>query len=129
MRLKAPTIFIVEDDTAICDALSCFFQLEGFAVKIYHNAQTFLAAYEPISIGCLLVDMRMPGMNGLDLQAELNARRSELPIIFMSGNGDGGISARAIKAGAFYFITKPFKMRDLLDKIQAAIAYSQKQLK
>lgn len=116
-----PTVFIVDDDQAVCEALRFFLQLTGFRVETYHRAEEFLDAYDPERPGCLLLDISMPGMNGLELQKELHARHSRLPVIFMTGHGDAEIRDRVLKRGAMAFIKKPFLSQVLLDHIQSAL--------
>lgn len=116
-----PTVFVVDDDQAVCEALRFFLHLSGFRVETYHRAEDFLDAYDHRRLGCLLLDMGMPGMSGLELQHELNARHCRLPVIFMSGHGDAKTRDRVLKRGAIGFIEKPFLSQVLLEHVQSAL--------
>jgi FixJ family two-component response regulator len=94
----------------------------GLSAALYASAQEFLAAYDAHQPGCLLLDIRMPGMSGMDLQQELNLRGAVIPVIFMSGHADIPMAVEAMQHGAFDFLQKPFRDQDLLDRIQRAIA-------
>jgi len=117
------TIYIIDDDKAVRDALALLFETEGMAVETYASAEAFLDTYNPERPGCLLLDILMPGMNGLELQKTLIARQLRIPIIFITGHGDIAMSVQAIKAGALDFIEKPFSNEQLLTRVQGAIAY------
>lgn len=116
-----PTVFIVDDDPSIRRALRRMLESVGLAVETYAGAQEFLAEYDPDRPGCLVLDVRMPGESGLDLQETLAARKIELPIIFITAYGDVPTTARAMKAGAVDFIEKPFNEQALLDTVRGAI--------
>ena len=94
----------------------------GLESALYASAQEFLAAYQPAQPGCLVLDIRMPGMSGLELQQQLNLRGAVIPVIFMTGHGDIPMAVEAMQHGAFDFLQKPFRDQDLLDRIQRAIA-------
>lgn len=115
------TVFVVDDDEAVRGGLRVLLQSVGLGVETYASAQEFLAAYSPDQPGCLVLDIRMPGMGGLDLQQELARRGIELPIIFLTGHADVPAAVRALKAGAMDFMEKPFNGQALLDLIQQAI--------
>ena len=115
------TIFIVDDDTAVRDALKLLLRSVGQAVETYASAQEFLDAYSEDRPGCLVLDIRMPGMSGLELQQKLNERHSILPIIFITGHGDVPMAVEAMQAGAVDFIQKPFRDQDLIDRINQAL--------
>ena len=115
------TVFIVDDDAAVRDALEMLVKSVGLSVKIFEHGQAFLDQYEPADTGCLVLDIRMPVMGGLELQQELRNRNSSLPIIFITGHGDIPMAVKAVKEGAVDFISKPFRDQELLDCIQRAI--------
>lgn len=118
---KAPTVFVVDDDEAMQESLSWVIQSVGLPVKTFSSAQAFLAEYEPKQTGCLLLDVRMNGMSGPELQTQLNALNIKIPIIFISGHGDIPLAVRAMKAGAIDFLTKPCNDQVLLESINKAI--------
>ncbi|MDP2071975.1 response regulator transcription factor [Methylotenera sp.] len=122
------TVFLVDDDSAVRDALTLMFEQEGFAIKAFDSADAFLAAYQPENFGCAIIDIRMPGMDGLQLQEALNKLNIMLPIIFLTGHGDIPKSVKAIKAGAVDFLTKPVTREKLMASVQAAIQESAKKL-
>ena len=115
------TVFIVDDDAAVRDALEMLVKSVGLSVKTFEHGQAFLDQYEPADAGCLVLDIRMPMMGGLELQQELRNRNSSLPIIFITGHGDIPMAVKAVKEGAMDFISKPFRDQELLDCIQRAI--------
>ena len=116
-----PTIFVVDDDAAVRDALKLLLRSVGQAVETYGSAQEFLDAYSEDRAGCLVLDIRMPGMSGLELQQKLNEKHSILPIIFITGHGDVPMAVEAMQAGAVDFIQKPFRDQDLIDRINQAL--------
>ena len=116
-----PTIFIVDDDAAVRDALKLLLRSVGQAVETFGSAQEFLDAYAEDRPGCLVLDIRMPGMSGLELQQKLNERHSIIPIIFITGHGDVPMAVEAMQAGAVDFIQKPFRDQDLIDRINQAL--------
>ena len=122
MAKADPTVFIVDDDAAVRDSLGLLLRSVGLSSAAYASADEFLAAFDPGCPGCLLLDVRMPGTSGLELQARLAALRSPLPIIFLTAHGDIEMAVKAVKAGALDFIQKPFRDQDLLDKIHFALA-------
>jgi len=118
-----PTIFIVDDDDAIRDSLHLLLEVAGFKqVSAFGSSHRFLETAVPQPGDCLLLDVRMPDMDGLELQAELNRRGIHLPVIIMTGHGDVPIAVRAMKAGAFDFLEKPFSDELLLESVRDAIA-------
>jgi len=119
---ESPVIHIVDDDQSFQVAVSRLLRAVGFNVRNYANAGDFLLARTDDSPGCILLDVRMPGPSGLDLQSALSAQIEPLPIIFLSGYGDIPTSVRAIKAGAVDFLTKPVQRETLLSAIQSALA-------
>jgi len=108
------TVFVVDDDEAVCDALGMLLRAAGLRVETFCSASLFLKAYRPGSSACLILDIRMPGMSGLDLQDELYKRRISIPIIFLTGHGDVPMAVRALKKGAFDFIEKPHEQERLV---------------
>ena len=117
----APVVLVIDDDAAVRDALRDLFESVGLRVSVFESAPEFLRAERPNVPCCLVLDVRLPGQSGLDLQRELNERKTLLPIVFLTGHGDIPISVRAMKAGAIEFLTKPFREQDLLDAVQAAL--------
>jgi len=114
-------VFVVDDDPSMRDSLRRLITSVGFKVEVFASARAFLDARRPDAPGCLVLDVRLPGLSGLDLQRELVETDAELPIIFITGHGDIPMSVRAMKAGAAEFLTKPFRQQDLLDAIRSAI--------
>ena len=114
-------VFVVDDDADIRESLVMLLETEGFAAKAYESAMVFLASTAPQSAGCLIVDVRMPDMDGLQLQQELLARRSPLAVAVMTGHGDIPIAVQAMKAGAVDFLEKPFDDDVLLDCVRRAL--------
>ena len=115
------TVFIVDDDAAVRDALQLLLRSVGLASEAYASADEFLGRFDPDRPGCLLLDVRMPGISGLELQQRLKERISSLPIIFLTAHGDIEMAVNAVKAGALDFIQKPFRDQDLIDKVHCAI--------
>jgi two-component system response regulator FixJ len=115
------TVFLVDDDPAVRDALRLLMESVSLPVQAYATAWEFLDTYDPGQPGCLVLDVRLPGMSGLELQKELNARKIYLPVIIITGHGDVPMAVRAMKAGAFDFLEKPFNDQELLDRIHQAI--------
>jgi FixJ family two-component response regulator len=114
-------VFVVDDDSSIREAISSLLSLSGLRVETFATAQEFLRSNRPDVPGCVVLDVELPGLSGLDLQRELAAHGVRLPIIFITGYGDIPMSVRAMKAGALEFLTKPFHDQDLLDAIQQAL--------
>ena len=109
-----PTVFVVDNDEAICDALGMLLRAAGQRVETFGSALAFLNDYRPSRSGCLVLDIRMPGMSGLDLQDELHKRRMSIPIVFLTGHGDVPMAVRALKKGAVDFIEKPLEEERLV---------------
>ncbi len=109
-----PTVFVVDDDAAVCDALRMLLRAAGMSVETFRSVTSFLKAYRPGRAGCLVLDIRMPGMTGLDLQDELHKRRISVPIVFLTGHGDVPLAVRALKKGAVDFIEKPHEEERLV---------------
>jgi len=114
-------VFIVDDDEAVCDSLSLLLDSMGLETQVFHSAQAFLAGHDGRP-GCLLLDVRMPGLSGMDLQKRLSDMGKSLPIVFISGHGDIPMAVEAMKAGAIDFLQKPFRDQELLDCVQKALA-------
>ncbi|MBA3034567.1 MAG: response regulator [Gammaproteobacteria bacterium] len=117
-------IFVVDDDPAVRESLSLLLEQEDFQVETYDSAAAFLAACPPGPHSCAIVDIRMPVMDGMQLQAELTRRGIPLPVIFLTGHGDIPLSVRAIKLGAFDFLTKPVSGATLLESVRMALLES-----
>lgn len=115
------TVFIVDDNPAVRDAIRWLVEQVGLQAKTYASARDFLAAFHPGMRGCLVLDIRMPGMSGIELQEKLHQEGIQLPIIIVTGHGDVPLTVRAMKAGACEFLQKPFNDQTLLDAIQSAL--------
>jgi FixJ family two-component response regulator len=116
-----PIVFVVDDDRAMRESLSWLLDSVGLRVRSFANAADFLAEHDPAQPGCLVLDVRMPGMSGLDLQSELASRGVELPTIVITGHAEVSMAVRAVKAGAIDFIEKPFSDQLLLDRVRQAL--------
>lgn len=127
MAASGPTVFVVDDDEAILDALTTMAKTIKLPVETFASAQEFLDTCDPSRPGCLMIDVRLPGMSGLDLLDEAKERGFQLPVIVISGYGDVPLAVRAMKAGAIEFLEKPFKEQDLLDRIHAAFQIDEAQ--
>jgi FixJ family two-component response regulator len=114
-------VFVIDDDQSVRDALKSLIRSVGLSVETFASAHEFLQSRRPDVPACLILDVRMPGLSGLDLQRELTGANIHLPIIFITGHGDIPMSVRAMKAGAVEFLTTPFRDQDLLDAIQQAL--------
>ena len=121
MSSAAPIVFVVDDDRSVRDSLRRLITSLGMTVEVFPTAQAFLGAPRAEAPACLVLDVRLPGLSGLDLQQELAKADATLPIIFLTGHGDIPMSVRAMKAGAVEFLTKPFREQDLVDAIRHAI--------
>jgi FixJ family two-component response regulator len=119
--MPAGIVFVVDDDAGIRNSLRRLITSVGSTVEVFPSARAFLEARRPDAPGCLVLDVRLPGLSGLDLQRELAATDAELPIVFLTGHGDIPMSVHAMKAGAVEFLTKPFRAQELLDAIRSAI--------
>ena len=126
MSTFEPTVFVVDDDQAVRRFLCGLIKSVDILVESYASAQGFLDSYEPGHPGCLLLDIRMPGMSGLELQQELDRRAIDLPVIILTGHGNVQVAVNAMKAGAVDFVEKPFNNELLLDRIQRALSDSVK---
>jgi FixJ family two-component response regulator len=121
-----PTVFVVDDDPELRSALSNLFRSVGLNVEMFGSAPEFLQAALPDGPGCLVLDIRLPGVSGLDFQNQLARANANIPIIFMTGHGDIPMTVRAMKAGAIDFLTKPFRDQDMLDAVAVAIQADRK---
>jgi DNA-binding NtrC family response regulator len=121
---KNPFVFVIDDDASIRDSLSDLLSSAGLNVQTFASAREFLASPRPDGVSCLVLDVQLPGLSGLDLQQELAKLGARIPIIFITGHGDISTSVRAIKAGAIEFLTKPFRDEDLLNAVEQAIKRS-----
>jgi FixJ family two-component response regulator len=121
MNIKVPaprgTVYVVDDDEAVRDSIQWLLEADGFRVKGFDSAETFLNRYDPRELACLILDVRMAGMSGLDLQDRLLERRAPLPIIFITGHGDVPMAVESMKKGAMDFIQKPFDEQTLRDMV------------
>jgi len=120
------TVFVVDDDAPLRESLRNLIRSVGLRVELFASAQEFLQSQQPDTPSCLVLDVRMPGLSGLDLQKQTSEAGLEIPIIFITGHGDVPMTVRAMKAGAVEFLTKPFRDQDLLDAIQQALERSRK---
>ncbi|RKY22832.1 MAG: DNA-binding response regulator [Planctomycetota bacterium] len=121
MDEETPIVYIVDDDEAVCRSLSLLIQDVGLDVQTFNTAEDFLAAYDPAQPGCLVADMRMPGMSGIELQHQLVEQGISLPCIVITGHGDVPMAVEAMKAGVVDFVEKPFRHQHLLDNVQKAL--------
>ncbi len=117
----APVVFVVDDDPSVRSSLKFLLSTVGLQVESFASADLFLLREQPDAPTCLVLDVRLPGLSGLDFQHELAVRNIRIPIVFLTGHGDIPMSVRAIKAGAVEFLTKPFRDQDLLDAIRIAL--------
>lgn len=121
LTAQRPTVFIVDDDDGVRRALGTLMESVGYQHASYPSATEFLRQYNAVQAGCLVLDIRMPNMSGLELQQELNRLGYHLPVIFITGHGDVPMAVDAMKKGAFDFVQKPFRDQDLLDRVNRAL--------
>jgi FixJ family two-component response regulator len=119
--MSEPKVHIVDDDEALRDSLKWLVESRGLKVELYPSAEAFLRAFDTGFCGCMVLDVRMPGMNGLELYEKLQARNSTLPVIFITGHGDVPMAVSALKKGAADFIEKPFDDQDMLGLIESCM--------
>lgn len=117
-----PVVFVVDDDTSVREALSSLFRSVGLRVELFVSAADFLHTSPSAGPSCLVLDVRLPGLSGLDFQTELARSNIHIPVIFITGHGDIPMTVKAMKAGAVEFLTKPFRDQDMLDAVQLALA-------
>jgi two-component system, LuxR family, response regulator FixJ len=121
LKSAGPLVYLVDDDDAVRDSLGLLLRSIGLDCELYASALDFLEHYDSKRLSCLVADIRMPGLSGLELQQRLNEQRAEVPIIFITGHGDVPMAVNAMKAGAADFIQKPFRDQDLIDRIHKAL--------
>jgi FixJ family two-component response regulator len=121
LKQSPPVVFVVDDDSAVRESIDSLIRSVGLRVESFSSANEFLSYKRSDAPACLVLDVRMPGQSGLDLQRELAAENRTIPIVFITGHGDIPMSVRAMKAGAVEFLTKPFRDQDLVDAIHQAI--------
>lgn len=117
----APVVFVIDDDPSVRSSVKFLISTVGLQVESFDSAETFLKRKPPQTTSCLVLDVRLQGLSGLDFQRELAAKSIRIPIVFITGHGDIPMSVRAMKAGAVEFLTKPFRDQDLLDAIRVAL--------
>ena len=120
-KTAGPLVYLVDDDEAVRDSLGILLSSVGLDTEIYASALEFLERFDPQRHACLVADIRMPGLSGLELQQRLNEQHAEIPMIFITGHGDVPMAVTAMKSGATDFIQKPFRDQDLLDRIHKAL--------
>ena len=121
MKILQPTVFVIDDDDAVRSSVRLLFKSVNLPVAVFASAEEFLPRYVQDQPGCLIVDVRMAGMSGLELQQQLNLRGAIIPVILVTGHGDIPMAVEAMQHGALDFLTKPFRDQDLLDRVQVAL--------
>jgi two-component system response regulator FixJ len=121
MTPREPLVYVVDDDAAVLDAIRMLLRSVGLRAETYTSATDFLAAFDSDQPGCLVLDIRMPVMSGIELQDRLREIGAMIPVVFVTAHGDIPMAVQAVKAGALDFIPKPFRDQDLLDRVQQAI--------
>jgi two-component system, LuxR family, response regulator FixJ len=121
MTAKQPMVFIVDDDSGVRSSIRILLKSVGISTTAFASAKEFLAAYDQSQPGCLVLDIRMPGMSGMELQLELNRLGAVIPVVFITGHGDVPMAVEAMQQGAFDFLQKPFRDQDLIHRIQKAL--------
>jgi FixJ family two-component response regulator len=121
MKERPATVFVVDDDAAVRSSIRMLLKSIGIAATPLASAQEFLAAFDAAQPGCLVLDIRMPAMSGMELQQQLNLRGATIPVIFITGHGDVPMAVEAMQHGAFDFLQKPFRDQDLIDRVQKAL--------
>ncbi len=121
MTPQSPIVFIVDDDAAVRSSLRLLVKSVGLSPAVFNSAEEFLSSYDTRQPGCLVLDVRMPGTSGLELQQRLNLRGAVIPVIFITGHGDIPMAVEAMQRGAFDFLQKPFRDQDLIERIQRAL--------
>ncbi len=124
-----PIVFVIDDDLALREALSSLFRSVGLQVRTFASASEFLPLSPPEGPSCLVLDVRLPGLSGLDFQTELAKANIQIPIVFMTGHGDIPMTVRAMKAGAVEFLPKPFRDQDMLDAVQLGLEQDRRRRK
>jgi FixJ family two-component response regulator len=126
-KIPSEVVFVVDDDASMRDAISRLLNAVGLTVQTFASARAFLNRRLPEVPGCLVLDVRLPGLSGLDLQREMVERGIHIPVVFITGHGDIPMSVQAMKAGAVEFLTKPFRDQDLLDAVRSGIQLDRKE--
>lgn len=126
-KIASEVVFVVDDDASMRDAISRLLNAVGLTVQTFASARAFLNRRLPEVPGCLVLDVRLPGLSGLDLQREMVERGIHIPVVFITGHGDIPMSVQAMKAGAVEFLTKPFRDQDLLDAVRSGIQLDRKE--
>src|SRR6195952_474555 len=121
---KKGTVYVVDDDEAVRDSLQWLLEGKDYRVRCFDSAESFLSRYDPREVACLIVDIRMGGMTGLELQDRLIERKSPLPIVFITGHGDVPMAVNTMKKGAMDFIQKPFKEEELVDLVERMLEHA-----
>jgi FixJ family two-component response regulator len=121
MRARSSTVFVVDDDDGVRSSIRLLLKSVGIPATPLASAQEFLDSFDPAQPGCLVLDIRMPGMSGMELQQELNRRGAILPVLFITGHGDVPLAVEAMQNGAFDFLQKPFRDQDLIDRVHKAL--------
>ena|ERR1700722_9620886 len=127
MREPSPIVFVIDDEALIRDGIQSLIRSIGLRAETYASARDFMLAKRPDAPACLVLDVRMPGLSGLDLQRQLSDANIDIPIIFITGHGDIPMTVRAMKDGAMEFLTKPVRGQDLLDAVEKAIAHDREE--
>src|SRR5262249_6394240 len=125
---NSAVVHVVDDDASLCDALDGLFDTMGLAARTYRSAREFMSASHTDTAGCIVIDVRLPDMNGFEFQAQLTRMGIRLPVVMMTGYGDIPMSVRAMKGGAVDFLSKPFRDEDMLDAVMAAIERDRQRL-
>ncbi len=121
--MREPMVYVVDDDQAVRDSLGLLLRSMGLKAQLFESGQAFLDAFDPDWCGCLVLDIRMPGMSGMELHQRLREVHNHLPVIFVTGHGDVPMAVEAMHNGAFDFIQKPFRDQELLDRINQALSW------
>ncbi|WP_304516290.1 response regulator transcription factor [Comamonas sp. NLF-1-9] len=124
MSPKKGTVYVVDDDEAVRDSLQWLLEGKGYRVRCFESAETFLSRYDPREVACLIIDVRMAGMTGLELQDRLIERKSPLPIVFITGHGDVPMAVDTMKKGALDFIQKPFNEKELSELVERMLVHA-----
>ena len=120
-KREAPIVYVVDDDADVRDGLMALFESVGLRCEVFSLATQFLTRKAPEVVSCLVLDVRLPGLSGLDVQAQLAEAEISIPVVFITGHGDIPMTVKAMKAGAVEFLTKPFREQELLDAVRAAL--------
>lgn len=121
VNVKQPTVFVVDDDSGVRSSIRILLKSVGINTTVFASAREFLATFDPSRHGCMVLDIRMPGMSGMELQLELNRLGAIIPVVFITGHGDVPMAVEAMQQGAFDFLQKPFRDQDLIHRIQKAL--------